>query len=61
VSPRTCAVPCPGIEAGERTMTTDLLVSADFCYAVVSRLDIKSATKKDTIILQANLYKQFMT
>lgn len=54
-------MPCPDIEEDERKVITGLLASADFCYAVVSRLDTESATEKDTTILQVKLYKQFMT
>jgi len=35
-------MPYHGIEADERTGITGLLVSTDFCCAVVSRLDTKS-------------------
>lgn len=59
MSPRTCVKLCPDIEADERTVITGLLVSADFCCAAVSKLDTKSATKEDTVILEVKIYKQF--
>jgi len=52
-------MPYHGIEADERTGITGLLVSTDFCCAVVSRLDTKSV-KEHRNVCKAKRYTQFM-